>query len=85
MPKKYGKHRAKSRARDTSAPLVRREAGQPPSSFPASPKQAVVMKPETAVGERYKLSRHMASDLRHTGVSAAIVLLVLLVLYFVLR
>ena len=85
MPKKYGKRRAKSRARNTSTPLVRRETGQPPSSFPASPKQAVVTKLVTAVSEQYRLPRHMVSDLRRTGLSVAVILLLLIVLYFVLR
>ena len=85
MPKKYGKRRSTRRARDTSTPLVRREAGQPPLSLPASPKQAVVTKSETAVSEQYRLPRRMVSDLRRIGLSAAIALVVLLVLCFVLR
>ena len=82
--RKHRKRRPKSRARDSHGALTKGRVvpAAPPS--PASSKQAVAARLGQAAAEG-GIRRRVVSDLRRILLSAAVVGLVLVILYLVLR
>lgn len=82
--KRHKRRRTKGRARDFRGSLASGRTGQPPPASSVTPRQVVAPKVEkAAVGEGIR--GRVTSDLGRILLSAAIVLSVLTLLYFVLR
>jgi Mg-chelatase subunit ChlD len=82
--KKHKKRRTKSRARDSHRVLTRRRAVQAALPSPAPAKQAAAARLGQAAAED-GIRRRIVSDLRRVLLSAAVAILVLVILYLVLR
>lgn len=82
--KKHRKRKPKGRTRDAHAPSARAGVGQSPLTPPMAARQALAAKPgKPALDEA--ISKRLGPDLRRALLSSAIVLLVLVILYLVLR
>jgi len=85
MPKKSRKRRAKRRMRMTPKPLAVKEASQHPQPLPLPPKQAPVAKSSVMMAEQAAHHRYVLSDLRRSLTISAVLFVLLIVLYFLLR
>jgi len=82
--KKHKRRRPKGRPRASHMPSAKARVGQPPLTPQMPPGQPLATRlGKPAVAE--ELSRRLGPDLRRSLLSAAIVLLVLVILYLVLR
>jgi hypothetical protein len=84
MTKKSRRSRVKHKRRGSRKPLAVKEAGQSPQVLPLSPKQASVAK-STATLEQATLYRNVLSEIKRSLTIAAVLLVLLIVLYFFLR
>jgi hypothetical protein len=85
MPKKSRKRRTKRRMRMTPKPLAVKEVNQRPQVLPPSPKQASVAKSPATMAEYAARHRYVRLELRRSLTIAAVLFVLLIVLYFLLR
>jgi len=85
MSKKSRKSRVKHKTRSGRKPLAVKEVGQHPQPLPLSSKQALVAKSPVTTAEQPVRYPYVLSELRRSLTIAAVLFVLLIVLYFLLR
>jgi hypothetical protein len=85
MTKKSRRSRLKYKKRSSPKPLAVKEAGQSPQVLPPSPKQAPVAKSTATAVEQATLHLNLLPEIKRSLTIGAVLLVLLIVLYFLLR
>ena len=85
MPKKFRKSRVKHRTRSSRKPLTVKEASHSPQVLSISPKQAPEAESPATTVEQTARYRYVRSEIRRSLTIAAVLFVLLIVLYFLLR
>jgi len=85
MSKKSRRSRLKHKRQGSHKPLAVKEAGQSRQVLPLSPKQASVTRSPVMTLEQASFYRNMLSEIKRSLTIAAVLFVLLVVLYFFLR